>query len=68
MYDLFSIQLQRLLYLDEALDAKTAMDLGLVTKIVSGDKELKTQCDKILSSSNEVSFLPFFERLAFYAA
>lgn len=60
-----------MIYLQEALDAKSAMDFGLVTKITSGDKELKTHCDKVLSSSSEVSFVlfsPFFERVTLDAS
>lgn len=44
-----------MIYLDETLDANSAVNYGLVTKIMSGDKELNHQCENIVNLSSEVS-------------
>lgn len=43
-----------MIYLDEALDANSAVNFGLVSKIISSDKELKNHCENIVNLSIEV--------------
>lgn len=53
-------------YLNETLNAETALANGLITKIIAGDfdEELMSYCAKVSCFSSQVSApSPMFERL-----